>query len=64
MVRQQTGEAEATSEKERNMIGFLKAMIAMLVFAIFVTQAFPDYDTNVFALGIAIILSGAVAYKE
>ena len=46
------------------MIGFLKAMIAMLVFAVFVTQAFPDYDTNVFALGIAIILSGAVAYKD
>ena len=46
------------------MIGFLKAMIAMLVFAIFVTQAFPDYDTNVSALGIAIILGGAVAYNE
>ena len=46
------------------MIGPLKAMFAIMFFAIFVTQAFPDYDTNTFILGMAIILGGMVAHKD
>ena len=45
-------------------MGLLKAMFAMLLFALFVTKTFPDYDTNIFMLGIAIILGGMVAHNE
>ena len=45
-------------------MGFLKALIAFMIFATFVTNTFPDYDPNTFILGTAIILAGAVAHKD
>lgn len=46
------------------MRGFLKGMIAIMLFAFLVEAAFPEGNNEILVKGIAIILAGAVINEQ
>lgn len=46
------------------MMGFLKAILAWILFILFVTEIYPEYEPQQLILGTAVILAGAVAYSD